>query len=185
LPSGDILSRIKSCFRIREKPLQFRRFKDGMGNFEMDVPDGWKCDEDIAVVDGKYTISFQSKDGLSQFTVSIDAKIPGKFSFQKYAKSELESPASGIYTPVSKSVFHKMPAFVRDYHYQSGGRHFFGGGVMFFTGAVVFSLNWSAPESLKERAGCAFISMKKSFLPRAGFIMRKAMPPGLAGRDEA
>ncbi len=185
MPSGDIVSWIKSCFGIREKPTQFRKFTDGMGNFEMLVPEGWKCDEDIAVVEGKYTISFQPPNGLSQFTVSIDAQIPEKFSFQKYAKSELESPASGIFTPVTKSVFHKMPAFVREYRYQSGGRAFFGGGVMFFTGRMVFSLTWSAPESHKKTMERIFADMKKSFLPRPGFLIHRTIPPGLIGRDEA
>mgnify|MGYP006267466361 CR=1 FL=1 len=97
-----------------EKPLRFLRFRDGMGNFEILYPESWRYDSDIAVVDGKYTISFQSPDCLCQFTVSVDIQLPEKFRFDSYAKAELESPTSGIYTPVKKTSFRDMPAYTRE-----------------------------------------------------------------------
>ncbi|MCI0503829.1 hypothetical protein L0Y65_03900 [Candidatus Micrarchaeota archaeon] len=183
--SGDLISRVKSFLGLGAKAMRFRQFTDGMGNFSMLVPAGWKCDEDIAVVEGKYTISFQPPDGLSQFSVSIDAQVPPGLRFTKYAKSELESPSSGIYTPVRKSSFHKMPAFVREYCYTSGGRRYFGGGVMFFSGAIVYSLSWSAPQAKQGAQEGLFARMKDSFSPSRGFVMRKATPPRPARRNGA
>ena len=43
-------------------------------------------------------------------------------------RAELESPESGIYTPVNKGKFHGREAFLREYAYSSGGKRFFGGG---------------------------------------------------------
>jgi hypothetical protein len=160
-------------------------FSDGMGNFEIQVPEGWKHDDDIAVVDGRYTQSFASRDGRCQFTVSVDAQVPERFEFKKYAKEELESPSSGIYAKMRKSTFHGMPAFCREYCYSSGATAFFGGGVMLFTGSIVFSLSWSAPESKHGQLMRVFDAMKASFRPRKGFTIRKAMPARLAGRDDA
>ncbi len=144
MQKDSLLARLRTFF-FRDKPVRYVRFRDGMGNFELFYPQGWKFDEDIAVVDGKYTISFVSGNGLCQFTIAVDAQLPDAFIFAKYAKAELESPTSGIYTPMKKAVFHSMPAYERDYSYSSGGRSYFGGGVMFCTGDAVFSLSWSAP----------------------------------------
>jgi hypothetical protein len=156
-----------------EKPARFLKFRDGMGNFELFYPKGWKYDEDIAVVDGKYTISFQSRDGLEQFTVSVDVQLPERFRFDRYAKAELESPTSGIYTPVKKTRFRDMPAYARGYSYTSDGRRYFGGGVMFFTGQAVFSVSWGAPESRKETLDAVFGHMLKTLSVREGPVMAR------------
>ncbi|MEW6722208.1 MAG: hypothetical protein AB1324_03025 [Candidatus Micrarchaeota archaeon] len=179
MPSDDFFSRVKAFFGIRPKETRYVRFRDGLGNFELFYPEGWKFDEDIAVMDGRYTISFQSGDGLSQFTVSVDVQLPAKFNFRKYAKDELESPESGIFTKVTRSKFHGMPSFVRDYGYSSGGREFFGGGVMFYSGSAVFSLSWSAPEKKKEAMGAAFAHMMKTLAVRKGFVIKKRSIPGV------
>jgi len=143
-------------------PEGYSRFIDWQGNFEIVYPKSWRYDKDIAVVDGKYTICFLSPDGLCQFTVSVDALLKKGFRFAGYAKCELESPTSGIYTKMKGSVFKSMPAYRREYRYSSGSRRFFGGGVMFFTGEMVFSISWSAPENQKERLTGMFEHMLKA-----------------------
>jgi hypothetical protein len=155
----------------REDKVTFERFRDGLGNFELFYPRGWKFDEDIALVDGKYSIAFESKDGLCRFNVSVDAQLPPHLDFESYARQELESPESGIYTPVSKGEFHGMDAFLREYRFSSGGTRFFGGGVMFFTGKIVFSLSWSAPESKRERVGAMFEHMTKTIVVRESYFI--------------
>ena len=149
-------------FLFKKKPLEFEKFQDSLGNFEMAHPRGWKFDHDIAVIDGQYTNSFQSND--SSFTVAVNAKPPESFDFKKYAKAELESPSSGIYTKAAKSNFRGMPAYTRDYEFTSNGRNCFGGGIMFFTGRIVFSISWSAPKSKKEEMTRVFDRMMESFV---------------------
>ncbi len=151
MQKDSLLGRIGAALFGGRSP-EFRTFRDGMGNFEISVPARWKHDRDIAVVDGKYTVSFESPDGRSEFTVSVDAQLPPHFDFPAYAKSELESPESGIYTPVSKGEFRGMPAFWREYSYECGGMRYSGGGVMFHSGLLVFSLCWSAPEAAGMKA---------------------------------
>jgi hypothetical protein len=156
-----------------ERSVRFWHFRDGMGNFELPVPEGWRYDENVAVVEGKYTISFQSTDGMCQFTVAVDAQLPEKFSFAKYAKGELEGPSSGIIASVRKSRFHGLPAYVRDYHYASGTKKFFGGGLMFSTGNTVFSLSWSAPVERQTVMDAVFSHMKKSIVLHKGFVVSR------------
>ena len=146
MPKNSLIGRILSLFR-QKRETKYALFRDGMGNFEIFIPEGWKYDRDIAVVDGRYTVSFQSPDRLASFSISVDAQLPEGFDFTAYAKGELESPESGIYTPVERSSFREMPAFRREYSYDSGGRKYLGGGVMFFTGSLVLSTCWGAPES--------------------------------------
>jgi hypothetical protein len=173
LPKDDVFTRIASCLGMGERSIRFWQFRDGMGNFELSVPEGWKYDENVAVVDGKYTISFQSADGMCQFTINVDAQLPEKFNFTKYAKAELESPTSGIFASVRKSRFHDMPAFVRDYHYASGSKKFFGGGIMFSTGSSVFSLSWSAPAERQTVMDAVFGHMKKTIVLHKGFVVSR------------
>ncbi len=172
----DLLSRLLGCLGMGQKSISFWRFRDGLGNFEIFVPEGWKYDEDIAVVDGKYTISFQSPDKLCQFTISIDAQLPDDFRFSAYAKAELESPESGIYASVKKSRFHGMPAYVRDYSYTDGRSTFFGGGVMFFARDTVFSLSWSGPSSKRTILDAVFSHMRKTLVVRHGFVITRKKP---------
>jgi len=171
LPRDKLVSFLSSLFGLRKKPVQFCRFRDPLGDFDIFHPVGWRTDRDIAVVGGKYTISFES--GQSSFTVSVDTDIPKKFSFSKYAKAELESPASGIYTPVKKGSFRDMPAYRREYSYTSEGKNYFGGGVMFFTGKAVFSVSWSALEGRKAEFQAIFDHMLKTLTVREGFLIRR------------
>jgi hypothetical protein len=157
---------------FEEKPLGFLRFQDSQGNFEIYYPRGWDFDHDIAVEDSRYTISFNSKDRQSTFTIAVDANLPPGFRFPKYAKAELESPESGIYTAMRKARFHNMPAFSRDYVYASGGKRFHGGGVMFCAGDAVFSLTWSAPESDDEQMEKVFKHMREEFVVKRGLARR-------------
>lgn len=169
-----VLDRLLGIFRKpAERRPEFSLFRDGMGNFELFYPKGWKFDRDIAVVDGKYTISFQSPDGLSQFTVAADLSIRPGFSFPKYARAELESPSSGIYATPEKCRFRGMPAYSREYSYSSGGRRFFGGGMMFYTGQAVFSLSWGAPEAKKGELMPAFAHMLDTLAIREGPAIRR------------
>jgi len=170
LPRNDILSRILSIFN---KPkLRFKPFLDGLNNFEISYPEGWKYDKDIAVVDGKYTISFRSGDGQKSFTIAVDAKLPMKFNFAEYVRSE-SGPSSGICADMKKTSFHDMPAFKREYMLMSGGSKHFGGCLMFHTLEKVFSLSWSAPEKDREGMEKIFDRMRSSFSPKRGFMMRE------------
>lgn len=160
--------------RLFAKPFpRFELFRDNLGNFEIFYPHGWRYDDNIAIEDGKYTISFASGDGRSQFTVSVDVKLPDRFDFAKYAKAELESPTAGIYAPPTKSTFRKMKAYARDFIYEAGGRRYFGGGIMFSTGREVFSMNWSAPESGRENAQKIFTHMLESLVIRKGYAVKR------------
>ncbi len=165
----------------KKEPAGYERFRDGLGNFEIFYPRGWKFDEDIAVVDGKYSITFESPDGLSEFTVSVDAKLPFQFDFEKYARAELESPESGIYTPVNKGKFHGREAYLREYSYSSGGRPFFGGGVMFAGGRIVYSLSWNGPEKARESVTALFEHMKRTITVREGYSERQSGAIGTIG----
>lgn len=171
MPANDPASSLRRLLGISRKPLRFVRFVDSSGNFELEYPEGWDFDHDIAIEDARYTVSFHSKDCLSTFTVAVDANLPARFRFHDYAKKELESPSSGIYTKMVKSIFHGMPAYSRNYFYSSGGRKFHGGGVMFSTGSAVFSLSWGTPESKETEIGAIFTYMKDRFLVMPGFIM--------------
>jgi len=162
--SGLWKDRILGLFRKKKK---FVRFRDPLGNFELFYPSGWKFDRDIAVVDGKYTISFEK--GSKRFTISVDARLPEKFDFKKYAKAELEGPSSGIIAEVKKDKFRGMPAYSREYRYESGGKTHIGRGVMFSTGRIVFSLTWSAPEKEKDDE---FRHMIKTLAFREGFVAK-------------
>jgi hypothetical protein len=142
---------------------EFAEFADPMGNFRFCYPKGWRFDRDVAVEDARYTISFASRDSRSTFTVAVDANLPPGFRFGDYAKRELESPSSGIYTKASRSRFHGMPAYTREFSYHSGGSRYFGGGVMFHAGQVVFSLSWNAPEADKTAMERLFGHMKERF----------------------
>lgn len=177
---AGILSWIRR-FLGKGEPAGYERFRDGLGNFEIFYPRGWKYDEDIAVVDGKYSITFESPDGQSEFTVSVDAKLPFQMDFEKYARAELESPESGIYTPVNKGRFHGREAFLREYAYSSGGKRFFGGGVMFSTGRIVFSLSWTAPEKKRAPVGEMFEHMKRTVTVRESYSERQVGGVGTIG----
>lgn len=144
---GLLKDRILSLFKP-EKPT-YRRFRDPLGNFELFYPTNWKFDQDVAVVDGKYSICFEGREG--HLTVAVDASLPENFDFQSHAKKELESPSSGIIAQITKGRFLGMPSYSREFRYDSGGKTFLGGGEMFFSGSAVFSVSWSAPE--RNKAG--------------------------------
>jgi hypothetical protein len=179
----DIFSGIKAVLGIGQPAGQpaaaWVRFQDPVGNFVIRYPSGWKFDRDIAVMEGAYTISFSSSDGRCTFNIAVDAglkggpKTRGGFDFPAYAKAALESPSSGIYTPVKKSEFRGMPAFRRDYTYHSSGRTYSAGGVMFFTGRAVFSISWNAPEREKNKFDALYQRMLESLIILPG-LMRQS-----------
>ncbi|MBD3210781.1 hypothetical protein GF318_05350 [Candidatus Micrarchaeota archaeon] len=166
----DVFDIIRSLFFGPEKVV-FSRFMDPLGNFEIFYPKKWKFDRDIAVVEGKYTVQFESKK--STFTISVDASLPLDFDFRKYAKKELESPTAGILATARKTTFRGMPAFKREYSYYSEGREYFGGGVMFYNGDIVVSLSWSAPEKDREKQEAIFSHMIDRLVVYKGFNIRK------------
>ena len=167
-----IRTKIRSLFS-RKKQLHFSTFQDPLGNFDMKYPSEWKFDRDIAVLEGKYTISFESRNGLERFTIAVDSELESPFDFDAYARSQLESPTSGVYTPIKKERFRSMPAYRREYAYVSSGRKYSCGGVMFFTGDVVFSLSWSAPEKDKETFDKVFARILESLVIKEGFMVRR------------
>lgn len=162
--------RILSILGKKKEPI-YRRFSDPLGNFEIFYPSDWKFDQDIAVVDGKYSICFEGRE--SHLTISVDASLPEGFSFAAHAKKELESPSAGIIADIVKCRFHGMPAYSREYHYDSGGKTFFGGGQMFFTGNAVFSVSWSAPERKQAELEKIFGHMLGSLAVRQGMTFRE------------
>jgi hypothetical protein len=170
LPRLNILDLLSSLFS-REERVVFSRFTDPLGNFEIFYPKKWRFDRDIAVVEGKYTVCFESKE--SRFSVSVDASLPQDFDFERYAKEELEAPTSGIIASIKKRRFRSMPAYKREYAFSSGGKDYFGGGLMFFTGTTVFSLSWSALEKDREKQEAIFDHMLERLSLRRGFTLRK------------
>jgi hypothetical protein len=174
LRSDELIGSLKSMLGIGRKQLYFVKFLDSSGNFELIYPKGWDFDHDIAVEDGRYTISFCSHDSQSTFTVAVDANLPKNFRFKEYAKRELEGPSAGIHAEVERSEFKDMPAYTREFSYRSGGRAYFGGGVMFYSGNVVFSISYNAPESRRTEMEAVFTHMKERFTVRQGFVMKNA-----------
>ncbi len=154
--------------RILKRKQEYSLFRDPLGNFEIFYPKGWKFDRDIAVVEGKYTVSFESGD--RRITISVDAALEPGFRFSDYEKKELESPTAGIIADVKKSKFRGMPAYKREYSYQSGGKTYLGGGIMFHTGRTVFSLSWSAPEKQREEFQKLVDHVLDTLVIRQGFI---------------
>jgi hypothetical protein len=149
LQKNDLISGILSLFRGK-KEAAFARFQDALGNFEISYPEGWTFDRDIAVVDGKYTVPFQSRDGKSRFVVSVDASVTKSASLPEYVKRELEGPCSGIATSMERTRFRGCPAYEREYVFLCDGGRNSAGGLAFSTGTIIFSFTWSAPESEKN-----------------------------------
>ncbi len=168
----DVLSKLASALGLGKKAFTLARFQDPLGNFVISCPSGWHIDSDVAVVDGAYTISFASPDGKSAFNIHVDAGLKKGFDFAAYAKNELESPASGVYTAVKKGKFREMPSYDREYRYRSSGRDYFAGGSMFFTGRAVFSISWNAPESERKTMEKAFREMLASVIILPGMMFR-------------
>lgn len=177
MQKNDLFSKIRSIF-APGKPARYACFRDSLENFEISYPGNWRFDSDMAIVEGKYTISFQSPDSQSQFTVAVDAQLPFGFEFARYAKNELESPSAGIYAEAKKARFRGMPAYRREYAYQSGGRRYFGGGIMFFNGDCVFSMSWSGPEDRKTELQPLFDNMLESIRVKG---LRRPKPRSKAG----
>jgi len=176
LPKNDLLQGIRRALGMGREPAAFADFRDPMGNFVVSYPPDWKFDRDVAVLEGAYTISFSSPDGKSTFNIHVDAGPKRGFDFPSYAKAELESPASGVYTPVKKGKFRGMPAFTREYEYTSSGATYRAGGVMFFTGRSVFSISWNAPERERKRFDALFGRMLESLILLPG-MARSAFRP--------
>ena len=166
----NLLDLIASLFS-RDSSIIFTNFVDPLGNFEIYYPKNWNYDRDIAVSDGKYSISFEKND--NRFTVSVDISLPRNFEFKKYAKHELEDPSSGIYSTMKKTRFKNMPAYRREYSYVSGGKDYFGAGVIFFSGDSVFYLSWSAPENEKDILEPVFQHMLEKLRLHRGLKIRK------------
>ncbi len=150
-----------------KKKLEYEVFCDPLGNFEIQFPKHWKFDSDVAVVDGRYTISFDSKG--ADFTIAVDANLGENFDFDKYAHMELESPSTGIIASISKAKFRGMPAYSREFRYESRGSDFFGGGSMFYAKPLVFSITWSAKEKDQEKIDEIFDYMRNSLIIHQNF----------------
>ncbi|MDD5340588.1 MAG: hypothetical protein PHV13_05065 [Candidatus ainarchaeum sp.] len=168
----DVLSKLAGALGLGKKAFSLARFQDPLGNFTISCPSDWHVDSDVAVVDGAYTISFASPDGRGAFNIHVDAGLKKGFDFSAYAKSELESPSSGVYTAVKKGKFRDMPAYNREYCYRSSGQDYFAGGTMFFTGRAVFSISWNAPESERKTMEPAFSRMLESLILLPGVTFR-------------
>lgn len=169
---NGLVASIRRFLGIGKKPLGYARFQDPLGDFEISYPKDWRYDRDIAVVDGKYSVSFESSEAT--FTINVDTSIPVKFDFRRFAKKELEGPESGIYAKMEKAQFRKMPAYKRGYSFCSGGKDYFGGGLMFFTGKAVFSISWSAPCRKEEEYQAIFDHMVGSIALGEGFLITMA-----------
>ncbi len=169
---NDIIAGIKGVLGLGKKAISMARFQDPLGNFVISYPADWKFDLDVAVLEGAYTISMSSSDGRCAFNIHVDAGLKKGFDFAAYAKNELESPSSGVYTDVKKGKFREMPSYDREYGYRSSGRDYFGGGTMFFTGRAVFSVSWNAPESERGTMEKAFSRMLESIVILPGMKFR-------------
>jgi len=170
-------NKIKSLFGIfsKEKKVHFIRFLDPLGNFEIFRPKDWGYDENIAVVDGRYAVAFESNNRCKKFVVALDVSLSPGFNFSKYAKNELEGPSSGIIASVKKDKFQDYPAYKREYVYVSEGKDYFGGGIMFFTGSEVFSISWNAPEKERKKLEAMFKHMLNTLIIKKGLIMKKTI----------
>jgi len=152
-------------------PQKYSDFCDPIGNFSISYPSQWYFDRDIIVVDGSYTISFES--GKSAFVIAVDTNISNDFDFDKHVTSEFTGPKSGIRSDLKKSIFHEMRAYTREYSYVSGQMDYFGGGIIFFTENTVFSLSWNGPEKEKERLNTIFQYMVKTLSINNGDNIKK------------
>jgi len=170
MSQGGLVSRISRFLKRKGKPVRYLRFQDPLGDFEMSYPEGWRYDRDIAVVDGKYLISFESRE--ARYTINVDTEITEGFDFRRYAKEELESPESGIVAQMEKTRFRAYPAYRRDYRLCSGGKDLFGGDLMFFSGKAVFRISWSAPEKGRKGFQDIFDHMLGSLAIGEGFLIR-------------
>ena len=157
---GLLIDKIKALFRA--KPVEYVKFRDPVQNFEIFYPKGWRFDRDVAVDDGKYTISFES--GRKRATVFVDFKLPAKFNFRKYIKEQFEGPSSGIICSLEKTKFRGMPAYKREYCYVSSGKEYASRSVVFYTGSKVYSLTWFGPQDFPEEI---FNHMLKSMIVRS------------------
>jgi len=157
---GLLIDKIKDFFK--PKPVEFVKFRDPIENFEIFYPKSWKYDEDVAVYDGKYTISFES--GQKRVTIIVDYKIPEKFDFRKYMNEQFEGPSSGIIASLEKTKFRGMPAYQREYSYYSSGKEFVSKGIVFYTGSRVYSLTWFGPLNFSEEI---YNHMTKSLIVRS------------------
>jgi hypothetical protein len=151
---------LELLFTKKPKPVVYSKFIDSFGNFEIEYPKNWRYDKDIAVVDGQYTNTFQCND--SNFTISINAKIQENLNFRKYAKNELESPASGICANAIKSKFRGFPAYIKEYTYMSNRKDYFGNELIFFTGKLIILISWNAPRSKEQEMKKVFNHMLES-----------------------
>ena len=144
--SGLLMDKIKELFKPGKT--EYLRFRDPVQNFEMFYPKGWKFDRDVAVDDGKYTISFES--GKKRVTIFVDFRLPAKFNFRKYIKDQFEGPSSGIISSLEKTKFRGMPAYKREYCYVSSGKEYASKSIVFYTGSKVYSLTWFGPSDFPE-----------------------------------
>ncbi len=173
LPRNDLITRIKSLFSHKRKSPKFRLFRDYQGNFHIEYPEDWRFDPEIAMVEGKYSVSFESPSGPARFVVTLDSILPFGFDFEKQVKETLGQPTSGFCADIKATEFRGMKAFSYEYCYQTEGRRFFAGGLTFFTGWSVFSLNWSAPEQEQKHYQKIFDRMLETLTFRRGILSRR------------
>jgi hypothetical protein len=152
---------------LKEKPIEYAKFRDSFGNFEIDYPKKWAYDQDIIVIDGQYTDAFHFKD--ANFNIAIDARIRNNIDLDQCAKTEFESPSSGILAKAVKTEFRGLPAYKREYGYRSNGKDYFGGGILFVVDKIIFSISWNAPKSDEKKMKEIFEHMLQSLVTKKAY----------------
>ena len=118
-------------------------FVDYLGNFRLNYPSSWTFDNRLAVVDGAYTISFESKNHKEKFVISVETIIPKNLNFEDYAKEKLIGPNSGVHATIKKSKFRHFDSFDIEYVIHSG-QLMVCKTLIFITGNRIFFLSYSA-----------------------------------------
>ncbi len=132
--------KIKRWLGLKER---FAVFKDPFGNFIISYPEGWRYDEDIAVVEGSYGVWFEK--GSKRISVHVTACRLA--DFDSYAQRYLKDPKRGVVGRIRKTTFKDMPAYDFRYKLHEGSKVFLGGALMFYTGRCIFYISWFVPKS--------------------------------------
>ena len=179
-----IIGRLYSLFKKRTvnavpvQPEKLVHFSDPLGNFELDIPEGWSFDRDVIVDSGQYSISFEAPDRRVRFVVSVDTKPPKPADFQAYVKKECEGPASGILCGMVKEAFRDYPGFGRRFVFGKGNDESVMEDRIFLTAGAVFTLSMTYPvmkaNAQKKDEGKALLDrMLASFVIHKGIMLRE------------
>ncbi len=120
-------------------------FTDPLGNFELDIPKGWRFDRDVIVDSGQYSISFEAQDRRMRFVVSVDTKPPEPADFESYVRKECEGPASGILCGMSKKEFRGYLGYGRRFIFGKGNDESVREDRIFLTAGAVFTISRTRP----------------------------------------